>query len=235
MDASKTRIYRGGLAGLIGASERESAELAQLTAADERPPAPHTSQVPPTPAQSRTLTGLAGLRAPPSALHATRIMPIEKLLPGHVVSPPTAAELRAAKADRQAGARLRTRRAPRFLGHVLVAVLTLLAVAVWRLPLTDRAPAGARRVVAVPIASPPPTAASMLQAELTPPSAAKPATPEPHTTPRPGLERAAVDAVVAGDYARAGELYRELARAQPASPVFAAAVRILAARAHSQL
>lgn len=272
METSKTRIYRGGLSGLLGQNTRESAP--EEPAAPPEPQPRRASVPPPWPPRAKlqraTLDGLAPVppnaqdsrrislsqllpiapgAQPSSGLHATKIMPIESLFPGQgTTAALSEAELDAARKIMADGAthklaaddgKKRRRQLPRFLGHVLVGLLTLLAVAAWMMPrfgLTAAKAVRSRALVPTAVAAPPavlpPEPVEVAAPE--PPQPPQPTAAEPVQRPsaplKPNTARAAIDAVVAGDYTTAERLYQDLARANPNSVVYQEAARIIAAR-----
>jgi hypothetical protein len=195
----------------------------------------------------------ASLPRPSVAMPATQLLPIERLISPalrEIIDPPQPSSPRPAPSKR-------------IRGHLLLAALTITAVAIWKLPpLLARstpqvrslarasAPRSAATASSTPVAaadSPAPgmplTAASTSAGSApgsravaaTPPaaataaSAANPASQPASGLPNDRLERAAVDALIAGDYRRAQQLYAELSRVAPAARQFSEAARILAA------
>jgi hypothetical protein len=189
MDATKTRIW-----------QRSTLGLPQLT---PEPPPRRDDRVTPPPLSA---AGAITARTPtlrPQPLQATRVYPIEHLLPA---------------------ARPPRRLARRFAGHALLALLTLLAVAAWQLPPLARG-VRTRPLAARLPAQPAPSVSSVTEPRetLPPPGPAPGRAPGPG---EPGLERRAVDLVIAGDYVAARRAYQALAR-ERAAPVFDEAARIL--------
>lgn len=258
MAFTKTRIWRGGVAG-SGSQEPD-----------------HDTVVPSEPAPQPRLTGDAAVHTeleagweraararaaqapgfdrdehtPPFAI--TRLWPIEELFPDEhgAPSPPVAPipklpapawstpsplegtlklwwrGLRARTTTHEAlpGAGARLRRV-----GVALLCLTCLVVATQLVPRArDRLrPAHA----ASPPALPDPPAALQGKAGQARPAAAAHTDGAPHierSSLPPGLERSAIDALVAGDMARAKELYQRLAEAAPEQPAFSQALRVIA-------
>jgi hypothetical protein len=220
MDPSKTRIWRGGLSELVAGTG------AAHSGADERGP----SSVP------RLFDGRLA-DSPASALHATRILPIERLLPAPPAPAepehPVSGELPAVLASPPPPAATKTRR---YAGHVLVGFLTLIAVAVWKMPpLAARSAVRAKPLTDQPVlvanTDEPPPQPEAAAAEPTPPPPPRPAPRDPKALQRlRSLERAAVDALVAGDHAAARRIYGELSQANPEAAAFRDAARILTPR-----
>lgn len=334
MDPSKTRIWRGGLNELVGSGDPPDAAhggegIRSGAARGSEPPprsiptrieAPRFNQPKPNvlqPSRSEpsarsipTLFENPAAESKPSALVATRILPIERLLPGATPArSPNPASASAERIARDLSARTAKQRGPqtdyrvpqtklrRYGGHVLVGLLTLIAVAVWKLPPL----AAGSSVRATPLAEPAAPPASAEQPAVQPQTAAaesenanaaageaevkipeaeaqdaktaaadstQASTPglsapqdttttsraarseaahsdaqkwDPEVQPRPSprdrsairfrlMERAAVDALVAGDYANAQRLYSQLSSANPGIEAFKQASRILSTR-----
>ncbi|MET0389023.1 MAG: hypothetical protein ABW321_23820 [Polyangiales bacterium] len=145
-------------------------------------------------------------------------------------------------------AKPKTRLVVRILGHVALGLLTLLAVAAWMLPQFEDRPSRLRSqpiaAATAPVNTDPPPSAALdatidsertAITEPTPPAepAAPPARPIPtDKAPRAqrGKPRAAIDAVIAGDFATAERLYRELADEDPSVIAYREAARILSTR-----
>jgi hypothetical protein len=192
---------------------------------------------------------------PAVAMPATQLLPIERLISPalrDIINPPQPSSPRPAPSKR-------------IRGHLLLAALTITAVAIWKLPpllacstpqvrslARASAPLSAATASATPVAaadspapgmplsaastssgaapgSTGPGSASTPPAAATSASAANPASQPASGLPNDRLERAAVDALIAGDYRRAQQLYAELSRVAPAARQFSEAARILAA------
>lgn len=217
MDPTKTRIWHAQDLGLAPAERRDGTQ-----------PLPRVSSVPPPSPLPRESAPLPPAR--PGALAATRIMPIERLFPGVAPTRETPT-LQIARAPRW-------RTLKRIGAHLLLATLTVLAVAAWKLP---RAPARAR-LMPLSAASEPEHAREQ--------SAHSPAEPAPTVQPasapipeaprarvtgkskesaaKPQQERRAIELLIAGDYRSAQQAYLELAREHPNMSVFSEAAQILA-------
>jgi hypothetical protein len=120
---------------------------------------------------------------------------------------------------------------------VLLVAATLVSLAAyrWIVPRLGSPEPAAGRVEAPPISPPeratapatPPIAAAPVAAA---PVAVAPASPPSATSPTKTMEREAVDALTAGDFAKASKLYRALAEAHPNQHAFKEALRILEER-----
>lgn len=211
MDGSKTNIWRDGIVDLLPQGVLQGDEL------------------PPPPVIIRSAAGpLRSLIAVPAAseLQSTRIMPIERLLPERK---PVRLDL-----DAESARPAQRRWSARLWQYPLLALVTLLLVAAVMLPpllrgrgptLRTAAPRAAR--AAEPVIEPV-VAADGVSAEH---ESAVPATPLRRPSVADSkLERQAVDALIAGDDARAQRLYAQLAHMKDARPAFSAAERVLAAR-----
>jgi hypothetical protein len=160
---------------------------------------------------------VVGYRAHEPPLTATRIMPIERLLPS------TDSDDDAANNNVW---NLRTKKpalGPRILKHVLLAVLTLLAVVAWKLQSVPRKPAPPAQAVAqAPVHRQPEAPAEKPQ---------WPAAPEPPARKlSAAAEAEAVRLLIAGDDLGAARVYQDLARAHPEQRAFREAARIVALR-----
>jgi hypothetical protein len=264
MAFTKTRIWRGGVAGSV-AGEHEG----DAVGPSEEPTSPRAAQADTgsdldaeanweRAAQVRAAQAPhfdADQHTPPFAI--TRLWPIEQLFPdehGAQTPPPTV--VRKLPANAPAWSRpsplegtlklwwrgLRARAVQRerssarspSTGRVGVALLcvTLVVAAVQLLPRArDRLrPAHA----ASPPALPEPPAALLRATRQARTEDAAPAAHAPSVLDRgavpAGLERSAIDALVAGDLARAGQLYQRLAQAAPHDPAFGEALRVIASQ-----
>ena len=207
MPFTRTRIWRHGITQLLNPT------------ADSDPAASlHTT--------------LPGFETPPNKREAapTRVLPIEQLFPGmqSYAAPAThtrTEEPLTATCDSQRTSRMFVLRARHW--HALkVAFATIIVTLVIYLALQPPEPAGTQPDT--PRAAPPAVQAIRAQALESRPAratAATTASPAP-----PGLERAAVNALIAGDYALARSLYQQLASATPSASVYGEAARILSAR-----
>jgi hypothetical protein len=182
---------------------------------------------------------------------ATRFMPIEELFPDVAADPAAHEPPSRASARRpsralvetptglRGGSRARARRWPIL---VLALASLVLGATLWSHDVRRQLGAGlARAGAAVRQAKPtadsaPRAGAAHEAAEAAPVPATAPQSPTQRTpTPRaesapgPGLERAAIDALIAGDFARAEKLYARLARGSPPEPI-REALRILSSR-----
>jgi len=145
---------------------------------------------------------------------STAIMPAERLLPAW-----HAARRAAAPAARARGSGLRRACA------LAATALCLTAVAMFLAPL--RAPA--IKAVRLPLLGAPERPGTSHDKQVTD-AQQVPQLPTARALPR-GMERAALDALIAGDLARAQQLYAQLARARRADATFATLERILSHRA----
>jgi hypothetical protein len=229
---ARTRIWRGGAPELHIPDEATPVGSVPLA------PAPATPQVaaasPHAATEPAATDFIRGFQ--PGAvreLAATRFMPIEELFPD---SPESAAhsEARTARPHREQRSAPNTHRwffarggrAQQLLAGLIVLLVVALGVKLaWR-RLLD--PGGIAPQRSAPTAAPEPLA--------TPPAASAPerAPPPPDAArgalPPAGLERAAVDAMIAGDFTRAEKLYARLARSGRGSEAVQEALRIVRGR-----
>lgn len=226
MDPTKTRIWNADDLGLPRAPARAANVTPPSPArrASKPPPPPpprkaRASSAPPPPSTLTARWSASGAQAP-GPLASTRIMPIETLLPAL----PEAAAQR-----KQPTRRLATLK--RIAGHVLLAALTVLAVALWKLPLGQyvrarSSPPPAALPVAGEAAAPAPETTVSAAPAL---AAARPrAVASKHSVA--SLQREAVELVIAGDFSAAEEVYRRLASDNPEADAYLEAARMLSAR-----
>ncbi|MET0342854.1 MAG: hypothetical protein ABW252_17745 [Polyangiales bacterium] len=251
---TKTRLWSGGLADIVREAKERLPDSAFLQEAAPLPPPPvegeeaaSDSQVaevapprllPPRAALGgTTLVGhafdLSGVRegaawAPGgkgAELRATRLVPIESLLPSPAVEvaqePASSEEERVDEsAPSDAPVRRRVRLSGALVRRALMGVLGLAALVLFALPKprpVPALPAPVVEAVKAPVAAAAPVAASV--------TAAGGAAVGGIVTPRQ-----AVDALVSGDYVAAQRIYADLARETPEGEVYAEAARILSER-----
>jgi hypothetical protein len=223
MDPTKTRIWNADDLGLIAAHDARKADRDSRAQAKSLPPPPPSSRrvrasLPPPP-----------LAADSTSHAATRIMPIERLLAGMRPDADTEAATTVLTTARPT----RSRTLKRIAGHVLLATLTVLAIAAWKLPLRQLVRARTPQLSAATSrpASAPPDAAIPAPQPPEVQAVAPPETSKPSRRTKPGaLQRRAVELLIAGDYDSAEQAYRTLAAEHPETRSFQEAARILAAR-----
>lgn len=255
MAFTKTRIWRSGLADLRVAQGAGSVEegahpplrfpVGPDAEAREAPPLP---EPPPTKDEEVLAARPEHADAAPGLTHersmaATRFYPIEQLISDRAVQQSTgAATTRRTLRDRlkqllgtlSAGAPPRSAARLRWRGKVALAVLFGCVTVGTKLALPAGHPERAGSPRPSPQAGPEVGAARPHQAPASGPTA-KPA-PRPKAAGAAArrapadaaLERAAVDALIAGDFERAQRLYGQLAQSAPPGSVFHEALRILA-------
>jgi hypothetical protein len=235
MDPTKTRIWNANALGLALPSQAHNPQPSAQ--------APKTAELSGSGVVERSSPARdAATGAPrPTLMHATRIMPIEKLLP-HAVRRPAPPDARRSvppppPRPRSQGTpvdapttEVLPRRGLRYGGHAVVGMLTLIAVgAWWQWPTLARVQT--RPLIAKMATQP------TLAREVAPP--VQSSAPAPERAPEPNakrsqapaaLARQAIDLVIAGDYGRAEAAYLTLARDQPQVSVYREAARILAER-----
>jgi hypothetical protein len=174
---------------------------------------------------------------------STRIMPIESLFPEHIAQSTQGAEppldLEKVLQDPRAvptsplyrcvawlrGSLTRAARQPKLsaAGALVLAALAFILAAESDLQRDTRESVETSSKRASPASA---TEGDLSDTEL--PAHRSP--PSDHEPLDPGLERAAVDALITGDFATAERIYRELAKRAPSPSPFSEAVRILGTR-----
>lgn len=254
MDGSKTGIWRGGFAGLLRSEHRSEwanepvdaapADVTGLAAVplalEHLPKSPVIVRDPAAPV-SRVAT-LRGLPNAPAhgELQSTRIMPIERLLPESArTRNQSAAPTIALGTGAEPRPRAKRQVSSRWWQYPLVALVTLVTVgAIMVPPLLKKtapvlAPAASTPAVQI-VEAPAPAVERAATADNALPSQRRRAPSLQPTAAANNVERQAVDALIAGDYAGAQRLYEQLAQGKPHARVFAVAARVAAARASAQ-
>ncbi|MEY4577665.1 MAG: hypothetical protein RL701_2368 [Pseudomonadota bacterium] len=221
MDGTKTSIWRGGLANLLR-NDPQTAKPESTTQVRES----IKINIPIILRDVKASQPSAAL----SDLHSTRIMPIERLLPES--ARPALEQLRLKQtAVNAAPVRRKRKLSARWWQYPMLAFTTLLAVSAWMLPPLLEQSGVHTRAIPLPITTPEAVqtpvervadVALQVQPTQQPQAAASPTQAVP-----PQLERAAVDALIAGDYANAQRMYDRLAAAKPDVPAFSVAARVL--------
>jgi hypothetical protein len=150
-------------------------------------------------------------------LHEPATPPAEPL-PGVPLEPGLLQQIRQASFARKASALL-----------LPMLILLLVVKPVFKKPKHAAAPAAATSAASLPSAS-----ASAPAPAVEPKLAATPAQPPPAVPRGVSLEKAAVDAVAAGDFTRALALYRELSRREPQRAAYKDAALVLERRVRAQ-
>ena len=247
MAFTRTRIWRYGIASMADApAETQDAQA-------QRPGLAHASEALRAAADSgwvapaHSLRGtLPGFELPNAAREsaATRVLPIEQLFPALRPTSPVREPLLAPETTFDAipaGDRNTQRTARLFLlrrrhWQSIKIALAVVIVALLGFLLLEPDPASLQQV-RLDATDAAPAAPQPLPPNATPTQAVTRA-PEPPqkagSAPQPGLERAAVNALIAGDLARAQSIYADLARTRAAPSAYSEALRILAARQQRQ-